>query len=167
MHAIASAFGFYYFPSNPSPAQSMRGRLKPGLRGSLQGYQVAAGFAEYPLGSCLDCLGHPSSMISSLPSFFQWSSRPPPPVCPSPLCRLHLLLFPLSLNQQTKPLSSWLSPLAIPPTSLSRHRPSFLWAAKDLPRGPWHYTHIAPFTPFYPGPPMLLWTSVQGPSHYS
>lgn len=43
-------------------------------------------------------------IISSLPVFFQCSYRPPPPASPSPLHQHHLFNFPLSLDQQIKPL---------------------------------------------------------------
>lgn len=56
-------------------SQTVRGRLKPGLCGSLQDYQVAAGFAECPLRSCLSWSDHSPSMISSL--LFQSSSSAP------------------------------------------------------------------------------------------
>lgn len=84
----------------PNPDQTVRGRLIPGLGGSLQHYQVAAGFAECCLWSCLSWSDHHHAMIPSL--FFQSSSSAPTdlhllPLVP-PLQQYHLFIFPHSLD---------------------------------------------------------------------
>lgn len=82
----------------PSPAQTMRGRLKTELWSSLQDYRVAVGFAECSSWSCLSCSDHPPSMISSL--LFQSSYSAP----------MDLLLLPLLPHYISAPCSISLFP---------------------------------------------------------